>query len=45
MRMKVVVMLGHVHGDTAWHFDFDFSEAMPTGTTVNADEILCTRRV
>jgi hypothetical protein len=44
MRMMVMV-LRHVHGNTARHFDFDFSEAAFVWIMMNADEVLHTRRI
>jgi hypothetical protein len=43
MRM-VVVMIGQLHRD-AGNFDFDVGEARSTWATMNADELLYTRRV
>jgi hypothetical protein len=45
VRVQMVMVFRHVHGNTARHFDFDFSEAVSAWTTMNADELLDTRRI
>jgi hypothetical protein len=46
VQMRMVVMVfRHIHRNTARHFDFDFSKAAFAWTTMNADEILHTRRI
>jgi hypothetical protein len=45
MRMMVMMMVAHVHGDTTRYFDFDLAEAASVRVTMNANELFYIRRV
>jgi hypothetical protein len=40
-----VMMFRHIHRNTTWNFDFDFGKARSLRVTMNANELLDTRRV